>query len=219
MCASLQEISRRGALLPYTGNMNFLAHLHLATLAGSSLLGNLMADYVRGNPDGQYSREVVAGIRLHRRVDAVTDSHPEVRAARQFFSADYRRVAPIALDVLWDHFLSRHWSQMVPEVELQTFLRQAEQVITPQLPATPEPFQDLNRLLWRDRWMERYAERHFLSRVLDGMAARRPRLHALSGIFPEIEAHYQQLEHCFFRLYPSMMNEARNRFGLDIAAG
>ncbi|MEQ2016588.1 ACP phosphodiesterase, partial [Photorhabdus bodei] len=27
--------------------MNFLAHLHLATLADSSLLGNLMADFVR----------------------------------------------------------------------------------------------------------------------------------------------------------------------------
>ena len=27
--------------------MNFLAHLHLAHLAGSSLPGNLMADFVR----------------------------------------------------------------------------------------------------------------------------------------------------------------------------
>ncbi|EYU17222.1 ACP phosphodiesterase, partial [Photorhabdus aegyptia] len=47
--------------------MNFLAHLHLATLADSSLLGNLMADFVRGNPEGQYSADVVAGIRMHRR--------------------------------------------------------------------------------------------------------------------------------------------------------
>ena len=30
--------------------MNFLAHLHLAHLADSSLPGNLMADFVRGNP-------------------------------------------------------------------------------------------------------------------------------------------------------------------------
>ncbi|STU59390.1 phosphodiesterase [Klebsiella pneumoniae subsp. ozaenae] len=29
--------------------MNFLAHLHLAHLADSSLPGNLMADFVRGN--------------------------------------------------------------------------------------------------------------------------------------------------------------------------
>jgi acyl carrier protein phosphodiesterase len=30
--------------------MNFLAHLHLAHLADSSLSGNLLADFVRGNP-------------------------------------------------------------------------------------------------------------------------------------------------------------------------
>lgn len=34
--------------------MNFLAHLHLAHLADSSLPGNLMADFVRGNPQGDY---------------------------------------------------------------------------------------------------------------------------------------------------------------------
>ncbi len=37
--------------------MNFLAHLHLAHLADSSLPGNLMADFVRGNPQGDYPAE------------------------------------------------------------------------------------------------------------------------------------------------------------------
>lgn len=32
--------------------MNFLAHIHLAQRAQSSLLGNLMADFVRGDPEG-----------------------------------------------------------------------------------------------------------------------------------------------------------------------
>lgn len=82
--------------------MNFLAHLHLATLADSSLLGNLMADFVRGNPQQGFSDDVVSGIRLHRRIDVLTDSQAEVKAAAAHFSADYRRVAPITLDVLWD---------------------------------------------------------------------------------------------------------------------
>ncbi|KOC94422.1 ACP phosphodiesterase, partial [Winslowiella iniecta] len=60
--------------------MNFLAHLHLATLANSSLLGNLMADFVRGNPHNDWPQPVAAGILLHRRIDVMTDSLPEVRA-------------------------------------------------------------------------------------------------------------------------------------------
>ncbi|HBV5299185.1 TPA: ACP phosphodiesterase, partial [Klebsiella oxytoca] len=34
--------------------MNFLAHLHLAHLADSSLSGNLLADFVRGNPADEW---------------------------------------------------------------------------------------------------------------------------------------------------------------------
>ncbi len=34
--------------------MNFLAHLHLADLAESSLSGNLLADFVRGNPEESF---------------------------------------------------------------------------------------------------------------------------------------------------------------------
>lgn len=84
--------------------MNFLAHLHLAMLADSSLLGNLLADFVRGNPAADYQPDVVAGIMMHRRVDVLTDSLPQVKASRDYFSAPYRRVAPITLDVVWTIF-------------------------------------------------------------------------------------------------------------------
>ena len=61
--------------------MNFLAHLHLAYLADSSLSGNLLADFVRGNPDNSYPAEVVDGIYMHRRIDVMPDNLPEVKQA------------------------------------------------------------------------------------------------------------------------------------------
>jgi len=191
--------------------MNYLAHLHLATLANSSLLGNLMADYIRGNIQQQWSAEVAAGIALHRRIDALTDSLPEVRAARQLFRSETRRVAPIALDVIWDHFLSHHWHKLVPETTLPAFLEQVKNVIEPLLPGTPEGFQNLNTYLWRDRWMERYAEGAYLQKVLHGMASRRPRLAALSDSYRDFEENYQQLEELFWQLYPPMMERAAQK--------
>ena len=92
--------------------MNFLAHLHLAHLADSSLSGNLLADFVRGNPETHYSPDVVEGIFMHRRIDVMTDNLPQVREAKEWFRSETRRVAPITLDVMWDHFLSRHWSEI-----------------------------------------------------------------------------------------------------------
>lgn len=44
-----------------------------------------MADFVRGNPDGLYSPDVVAGITMHRQVDKFTDQHPIVINAKQLF--------------------------------------------------------------------------------------------------------------------------------------
>ncbi len=80
--------------------MNFLAHLHLAHLAESSLSGNLLADFVRGNPEESFPPDVVAGIHMHRRIDVLTDNLPEVREAREWFRSETRRVAPITLDVM-----------------------------------------------------------------------------------------------------------------------
>lgn len=191
--------------------MNFLAHLHLASLADSSLLGNLMADYVRGNPHNHWPEAVAEGILHHRRIDKITDSLPEVRAARDFFRAETRRVSPITLDVIWDHFLSQNWDTLVPELSLPDFLAQVRKVIEPELAATPERFQILNRYLWTERWMEKYAEADYLQKVLRGMAERRPRLAALEDSWQDFIDNYQCLNDFFWQFYPLMMAKASRK--------
>ncbi|GHK53826.1 hypothetical protein KPZU09_35620 [Klebsiella pneumoniae] len=71
-----------------------------------------MADFVRGNPQGDYPAEIIDGIFMHRRIDVMTDNPAEVKEAREWFRPQTRRVAPITLDVMWDHFLSQHWAQL-----------------------------------------------------------------------------------------------------------
>lgn len=188
--------------------MNFLAHLHLASLANSSLLGNLMADFVRGNPHHDWPPAVAEGILLHRRIDVMTDALPEVRNARRFFRPETLRVSSITLDVVWDHFLSRHWQQLAPEISLPAFLADARSVIQPELPSTPERFRNLNRYLWSERWMENYAEAEYLENVLRGMASRRPRLAALADSYQDFVDNYHQLATLFWQFYPRMMAQA-----------
>lgn len=192
-------------LLAYNAGMNFLAHLHLARLANSSLTGNLMADYVRGDPHLQWPADIAAGIALHRRLDALTDALPEVLSAKRLFRPETRRVAPVTLDVVWDHFLSRHWDRIEPEVPLPLFLARAQAQIEPMLPQLPEGFQRLNGYLWRERWMERYAEPDYLQQVLCGMAARRPRLAALADSWQDFSDNYAALETFFWQFYPQLM--------------
>lgn len=189
--------------------MNFLAHLHLASLANSSLYGNILADFVRGNPQGIYSEKVIDGIFMHRRVDVMTDRLPQVLEAKRLFREEFRRVAPITLDVVWDHFLALHWQELEPEISLHSFVNRAQIEIVPMLPDSPERFQNLNAYMWQERWLERYAELPFIAKVLQGMANRRPKLGALAGSFNDIENNYTFLEQTFWQFYPQMIAQAK----------
>ncbi|EBU6936373.1 ACP phosphodiesterase [Salmonella enterica subsp. enterica serovar Manchester] len=191
--------------------MNFLAHLHLAHLADSSLSGNLLADFVRGNPATHYPPDVVEGIYMHRRIDVMTDNLPEVREAREWFRHETRRVAPITLDVMWDHFLSRHWTQISPDFPLQAFVGYAHAQVATILPDSPPRFVNLNDYLWSEKWLERYRDMDFIQNVLNGMANRRPRLDALRDSWYDLDAHYDALEECFWHFYPRMMAQAARK--------
>lgn len=191
--------------------MNFLAHLHLAHLAGSSLSGNLLADFVRGNPVDDYAPEVVSGIHMHRRVDVMTDNLPQVKEAKAWFRPETRRVAPITLDVMWDHFLSRHWDTLSPALSLSSFVHYAQAQVTTILPDSPPRFINLNDYLWSEHWLERYGEMDFIQSVLNGMANRRPRLDALRDSWQDLDTHYERLEKAFWQFYPSMMALAREK--------
>ena len=61
--------------------MNYLAHLHLGGQEPQQLLGSLYGDCVKGTFLGDFSAQAEEAIRLHRRIDAFTDSHPLVSRA------------------------------------------------------------------------------------------------------------------------------------------
>lgn len=188
--------------------MNFLAHLHLASLAESSLPGNLIADFVRGDPYQNWPENIASGIVMHRRIDAWTDALPQVRLARSWFHASTRRVAPVALDIFWDHFLSLHWQRIQPDVSLTQFVSLAQASVMPLVGHSPPGFQQLNHYLWSERWMERYAQPEFIRQVLDKMALRRPRLVALRDTWSDFNQNYQELEKIFWDFYPEMVERS-----------
>jgi len=162
---------------------------------------------VRGNPADECAPNVVSGIMMHRRVDVLADSQPQVKTCRNYFSGQHRRVAPITLDVVWDQFLARHWQQLEPLSSLHSFTQQARSQIVPYLPLPPPRFQNLNRYLRP----ERYAELPFIAKVLQSMATRRQRLAALSVSFSDIERHYPQLETYFWQFYPQILHQAKDK--------
>ena len=100
--------------------MNFLAHFHLAWPDEGLVAGALEGDYYKGLLRGDLPPPIERGVKLHRAIDAYTDSHPAIAELRQHFPAELRRYAGILIDLSFDHYLSCHWNDF-SELPLPNF--------------------------------------------------------------------------------------------------
>ena len=189
--------------------MNYLAHLHIAHRAGSNLLGNLLGDFVRGNPDEAYGQAIANGIRLHRRVDMFTDTHATSKQLKQLFPESLKRYAPIALDMFWDHCLARQWSDFHAE-SLDDFVRQCSDKIKHQQQDTalPDGYLRLVDKLWAQQWLQSYREFDNTCYALERIAQRRPKLAPLAECNHCLAEHYPLLTAHFSAFYQLVMEDA-----------
>ncbi len=89
--------------------MNFLAHCTLAYPDTALIAGGFIGDFIKGPVPGELPEPLRAGIRLHRRVDAVSNRLPGIRVSVRRFDPRLRRAAPVLLDVVADHCLALQW--------------------------------------------------------------------------------------------------------------
>ena len=65
--------------------MNFLAHIYLSDNSNEIILGNFMADFIKGNNFQHLPEGVIKGIKLHRAIDDFTDTHEIVKKDIKIF--------------------------------------------------------------------------------------------------------------------------------------
>lgn len=92
--------------------MHFLAHLHLANGNPYQQIGQIAGDFAKGLVLAELHPEIVRGVRLHRRCDTFTDSHPNVLRGKELMTGPYRRYAGLVLDLYYDHLLAVHWAEI-----------------------------------------------------------------------------------------------------------
>lgn len=195
--------------------MNYLAHLHIANYCSSSLLGNLLGDFVKGDPEKHYSQEVVAGIRLHRFVDSYTDGHELIKEAKSYFPTPHKRFAGIALDMFWDHCLSSNWSQYC-ELSLDEFINTSKALVLRQqneVPNTllPEHYLTVTDRMWEKNWLSSYQYMHIMQKALKNISQRRAKFDLLAECYSTLDKSYEPLINIFNQLYPQVLAASKER--------
>ncbi len=199
-----------GAMQPPVLPVNFLAHLYFAQPNVPSRVGNLLGDFARGVDRHRLPAAVRRGLENHRAVDRFTDAHPQVQALKQCFSPRRRRFAGIILDVLFDHFLIRHWSAYHQRT-LAAFLSENYRDLLAGQALMPPRMQQVTRRLVADDWLGSYRELDNVNFVLNRIAGRLRFENEFADPLAEIEHHYAELEQGFQQFFPDLCQEVRRR--------
>jgi acyl carrier protein phosphodiesterase len=198
--------------------MNHLAHALLAAPDADCMFGSLIADFLRGRVDPALAPDVRAGIALHRAVDAFTDAHAEVAAARALFAPPYRRYAGILLDVWFDHLLARDWQRHVGTPSLAAFSRTVRDLLAARAAERPPRMAGFAAYLEANGLPERYREPAMIDAVLHGLGRRLSRANPVAGALPVLQALAAPLQRHFEAFLPDLAaHAARERARLAVA--
>lgn len=190
--------------------MNFLAHLLLSGADPEWRTGGFLGDFIRGPLRGERPAAIEGGIALHRYVDATSDRHPAVRAATRLFPARHRRFAPVALDVLFDHFLARDFHRFC-RTPLPAFSSECyAQLDARRVHLTDPARRFLDRMAEVDL-LAAYAQRSSVPRALSHIASRARRRNPLTEMDATLEGLEPELRMAFEHLMPTLIELSRVR--------
>lgn len=188
--------------------MNYLAHLLISPHDSHSRLGNIMADFMRDVEAEKLPPAVQEGIGLHLSVDAFTDSHEVVRDLRKLFSPEKRRFSGIALDVVFDHFLIKHW-QKYTKHDFNDFVDHCYGDLWRHRELMPPRMEMVVGWMIQRDWIRSYAELEHVGRALDGLAGRLKMKHDFHGSIKEIHNNYLAIEKGFLVFFPQLLTHIR----------
>ncbi|MDC0664294.1 acyl carrier protein phosphodiesterase [Marinobacter sp. SS21] len=186
--------------------MNHLAHLFLAPASVPGRVGALLGDFARGIDTASLPLEVYQGLKHHRAVDAFTDRHPEVLACKPLFSAQRRRFAGVALDVLFDHYLLRHWSRFAAD-DSHHFIQEVYRDLELGACLMPDSMAHTTATMIRQDWFNAYRELDNVGHALDRISTRLRRPNQFAGVIEEIRSNDAELEARFLLFFHELQQQ------------
>ena len=185
--------------------MNYLTHMFLSENSPLSMLGNFLGDFVKGNIEDKFPREVVDGIIRHRRIDHFTDSHPIVSSSRKLISHARCRFSGIIIDVLYDHFLSRNWN-LYSETSLHDFIDIVYKNLHSHRKGIPPAAELCIETMIEEDWLGSYGSVDGIDKTFKRISKRLKGGNSLCSAVEELEIHNHVLNAHFLRFFPLLIN-------------
>ena len=187
--------------------MNYLAHLYLSFDNEEVLVGNYIADAVKGQQMQQFSAGIQRGIKLHRHIDTYTDNHPVVEHSKSRIRDRYRKYAGVIVDMYYDHFLAANWNDYADQ-DLLLFTRNAYRKLFKYYMVMPARMKKILPMMAAGNWLASYAKAENIGLALQGMSRRTKFDSGIENGLDELQIHYAELEGDFRQFFPELVSDS-----------
>ena len=191
--------------------MNYLAHLHLSGLNKDVMLGNFIADGIRGQRYIDYPTGVQKGILMHRWIDHFTDHHPIVRLSKKRLFPSQGHYAPVVVDMMYDHYLAKNWNQFC-NIPLEQYAQEFYTYLEQNSAILPKRILHLKPYLIQQNWLLTYATTEGLQRALKGMHNRTSHHSRMDTAVAEIVIDYDIYHSEFNAFYKSLTSQVLKKW-------
>ena len=190
--------------------MNYLAHIFLSGSNPNVMIGNFIADSIKGSKYRFYTPEIQKGILLHRHIDTATDAHPSFRTSTKRLHKNYGHYSGIIVDIFYDHFLAKNWAEY-SDIPLADYVESFYKMLGDNFEILPENIQKMAPIMMEGNWLLIYADLEGIDRVLAGMNRRTKNRSGMDKAGQELKEFYALFE-ADFRLVMNDLQLLSNDF-------
>lgn len=183
--------------------MNFLAHAYLSFGNSEILIGNMIADQIKGKQIEQYPETIQQGIHIHRQIDSFTDKHPSTQDAAKLLQNTAGRYSGAFLDVAYDHFLAQD-QENEPVEGWETFAQRSYKQISDYKDILPGQFCSMFMYMESENWFYNYRYKWMVEKSFHRLKQRANYLDNEANIFGEFEKNYNELRDYYQSFFPEL---------------
>lgn len=176
--------------------MNYLVHLYLSGNDPELQLGGMMGDFVKGSIPDTYPAKIRLGLKLHRRIDSLSQTSGHCRNSRLRLDPRYGHVRSIMVDIFYDHFLALDWATYHTE-PLETFADGFYRTLGTYRKWLPDALARIVPRMTEHNWLVAYREKAVVERALRHLASRLSRPTPLGEGLDELYRHEITLQNDF----------------------
>lgn len=183
--------------------MNFLSHLYLSGNSEGLIIGNFIADSVKGNAYNNYPEEIKKGIILHRKIDTFTDSHLIVETSKARLREKYRKYAGVIVDIYYDHYLAANWNDYSDD-NFRQYVQSIYSLIEKNKHILPEKSAHFTKYMLQHDILTAYSKLEGIEKVLLGMSRRTTFKSDMEFSIHDLKEHYPLFEAEFRLFFPEL---------------